>query len=60
VDPRLVRAVIATESNWNVGAISRKGARGLMQLIPETALQLGVADAFDPAQNVDGGCAIFR
>jgi soluble lytic murein transglycosylase-like protein len=55
VDPRLVRAVIATESNWNAGAVSSKGAQGLMQLIPETAQQLGVADAFDPAQNVDGG-----
>jgi soluble lytic murein transglycosylase-like protein len=55
VDPRLVRAVIATESNWNATAVSRKGAQGLMQLIPETAQQLGVADAFDPAQNVDGG-----
>jgi soluble lytic murein transglycosylase-like protein len=55
VDPRLVRAVIATESNWNVAAVSHKGAQGLMQLIPETAQQLGVYDAFDPAQNVDGG-----
>lgn len=55
VDPRLVRAVIATESNWNATAISRKGAQGLMQLNPDTAQQLGVADAFDPAQNVDGG-----
>jgi len=55
VDPRLVRAVIATESNWNVAAVSQKGAQGLMQLIPETAQQLGVYDAFDPAQNVDGG-----
>ena len=55
VDPRLVRAVIATESNWNAGAISRTGALGLMQLIPGTAQQMGVTDAFDPAQNVDGG-----
>jgi soluble lytic murein transglycosylase-like protein len=55
VDPRLVRAVIATESNWNAGAVSRKGAQGLMQLNPQTAQTLGVADAFDPAQNVDGG-----
>jgi Transglycosylase SLT domain len=55
VDSRLVRAVIATESNWNTGAVSRKGALGLMQLNPDTAQKLGVADAFDPAQNVDGG-----
>jgi soluble lytic murein transglycosylase-like protein len=55
VDPRLVRAVIATESNWNAGAVSRKGAQGLMQLNPDTAQKLGVVDAFDPAQNVDGG-----
>jgi len=55
VDPRLVRAVIATESNWNPGAVSRKGAQGLMQLHPDTAQKLGVADAFDPAQNVDAG-----
>jgi soluble lytic murein transglycosylase-like protein len=55
VDPRLVRAVIATESNWNTGAVSKKGAQGLMQLQPDTAQKLGVADAFDPAQNVDGG-----
>jgi soluble lytic murein transglycosylase-like protein len=55
VDPRLVRAVIATESNWNATAVSTKGAQGLMQLNPDTAQELGVADAFDPAQNVDGG-----
>jgi soluble lytic murein transglycosylase-like protein len=55
VDPRLVRAVIYTESNWNMTAVSRKGAQGLMQLNPDTAQLLGVADAFDPAQNVDGG-----
>jgi soluble lytic murein transglycosylase-like protein len=55
VDARLVRAVIATESNWDAGAVSSKGAQGLMQLNPNTAQELGVADAFDPAQNVDGG-----
>jgi soluble lytic murein transglycosylase-like protein len=55
VDPALVRAVISTESNWNSAAVSRKGALGLMQLIPETAQRLGVANVFDPAQNVDAG-----
>jgi soluble lytic murein transglycosylase-like protein len=55
VDPDLVRAVIATESHWNASAVSRKGALGLMQLIPDTAQRLGVGNAFDPAQNVDAG-----
>jgi soluble lytic murein transglycosylase-like protein len=54
-DPALIRAVIATESNWNSQAISRKGALGLMQLVPGTARQLGVNNAFDPKQNLDAG-----
>ena len=55
VDPALVSAVISTESNWNTSAISRRGALGLMQLIPETALHLGVFNPFDPTQNVEAG-----
>ena len=55
VDPALVSAVISTESNWNTSAISRRGAQGLMQLIPETAQHLGVFNPFDPTQNVEAG-----
>ena len=60
VDPALVRAVIRTESNWNSSAVSRKGALGLMQLVPGTAHQMGVNNAFDPKQNLDGGVRYLR
>ena len=60
MDPALVRAVIQTESNWNPGAMSRKGAIGLMQLIPTTAQRFGAVDAFNPKQNVDAGVRYLR
>jgi soluble lytic murein transglycosylase-like protein len=60
MDPALVRAVIETESGWNARAKSNKGALGLMQLIPTTAVRFGVHDAFSPQQNVDAGVRYLK
>ena len=60
VDPALIRAVIETESNWNSSAVSRKGAVGLMQLIPTTAQRFGVNDLYSPQQNVDAGVKYLK
>ena len=57
VPVELVAAVIQAESNWNPDAISRKGAAGLMQLMPATAIRFGVRDRFDIEDNVRGGVA---
>jgi soluble lytic murein transglycosylase-like protein len=55
VDAELINSVIAAESNFDPKAVSRKNARGLMQLIPETAAKLGVQNVFDPRENIDAG-----
>jgi hypothetical protein len=55
LDPELVIAVVSVESGFRPQAVSPKGAQGLMQLMPRTAASLGVDDAFDPEQNLDGG-----
>lgn len=60
LSPALVRAVIEVESGGDPSAISSAGAMGLMQLMPGTASTYGVADAFDPDQNVDGGCSYLH
>lgn len=60
VDPALVKSIIKTESNFNPSAVSNKGARGLMQLMPSTAVDMGVTEIFDPEQNIEGGVKYFR
>lgn len=60
LDPDLVSSVIKAESDFKVRAVSPKGAQGLMQLMPGTASQLGVSDAFDPQANVEGGTKYLR
>jgi hypothetical protein len=60
LEPHLVLAFIAAESNFNAGAVSPKNAQGLMQLIPETAARFGVRNILDPTQNMRGGMAYLR
>jgi Transglycosylase SLT domain len=60
VDADLIASVIHAESNFNTSARSPKGARGLMQLMPETAMRLGVKDSFQPEANIDAGSRYLR
>jgi soluble lytic murein transglycosylase-like protein len=60
ISPHLLHAVISVESGYDAKAVSRKGAQGLMQLMPQTAQRFGVRNAMDPAQNVRGGALYLK
>jgi len=60
VEPEIIKAIIRAESSFNPKAVSNKGAMGLMQLMPITAKELGVKDAFNPEHNINGGVRYFR
>jgi len=60
VDPAIVKAIIMAESGYNPRAVSKRGAKGLMQLMPTTAKSLGVRDSFNPEQNIKAGVRYFK
>ena len=60
IDSALIKAIIRAESGFNPQAISRKGAKGLMQLMPETAIRWNVSNVFNPRENIEGGVRYFK
>jgi soluble lytic murein transglycosylase-like protein len=60
IEPELIQAIIMAESSYNPRAVSKRGARGLMQLMPATAKALGVKDSFNPEHNIHGGVRYFK
>jgi len=60
VDPAMIKAIILAESSYDPKAVSRRGALGLMQLMPKTAESLGVEDSLDPEHNINGGVRYFK
>jgi soluble lytic murein transglycosylase-like protein len=60
VDPAIVKAIIMAESSYNPKAVSKRGAKGLMQLMPKTAMEMGVKDIFNPEHNINGGVRYYK
>ena len=60
IEPSIIKALISAESDWDVNAVSRKGAMGLMQLMPSTAEDMQIQNPFDPEQNIEAGTKYLR
>ncbi len=60
IEPSIIKALISAESDWDVNAVSRKGAMGLMQLMPSTAEDMQIKNPFDPEQNIEAGTKYLR
>ncbi len=60
IEPSIIKALISAESDWDVNAVSRKGAMGLMQLMPSTADDMQIKNPFDPEQNIEAGTKYLR